>query len=280
MEIRFWGTRGSIPAPGPHTLEFGGNTTCVEVVLSSGRRLVIDGGTGFRPLGRYLKEQGNPVLLHLLLTHGHWDHLLGIPFFEPIYQKDTEIMVDGWVRAFQAMTRIFDDHMGNGFFPIAFDQLQAQVHFIPRLPYGPVELDGARISAINLNHPQGGLGFRLDEGDFSLTFITDNELGADRGHRFPEFVQFCQGSDLLIHDAQYLPAELPQRQGWGHSSYEEAVKLAAAAGAGSLLLTHHDPSRTDAQVTEIIGRARDLAAGLNGRLEVDAAREGSVYRSP
>ena len=120
MEIRFWGTRGSIPAPGAHTLEFGGNTTCVEVTLDSGHRVVIDGGTGMRLLGMHLEREGKPVHMHLLLTHGHWDHLLGIPFFSPIYKNDTEMTVDGWVRAFQALTRIFDNHMGNGFFPIAF----------------------------------------------------------------------------------------------------------------------------------------------------------------
>ncbi|MEW6388171.1 MAG: MBL fold metallo-hydrolase [Thermodesulfobacteriota bacterium] len=280
MEIHFWGTRGSIPAPGPHTLEFGGNTTCVEVVLSSGRRLVIDGGTGFRLLGQKLKEEGRPLFLHLLLTHGHWDHLLGIPFFEPIYQKETEIMVEGWVRAFQSLTRIFDNHLGNGFFPVAFHQLQAKIHFNPQMAHGPVDLDGAHISAVSLNHPQGGLGFRLQEGNSSLVFITDNELGTAQEQRFPEFVEFCQGCDLLIHDAQYLPEELPQRRGWGHSSYEEAVHLAAQAGAGSLLLTHHDPSRTDSQVGEIIARARELAATLRGDLEVDGAREGSAYRLP
>ncbi len=278
MEVRFWGTRGSIPSPGSETLEFGGNTTCLELLLASGRRVVIDGGTGLRLLGQHLQESGGPVQLHLLLTHGHWDHLLGIPFFDPIYQPDTEITVDGWSRAFQAMVHIFDNHMGNGFFPVAFEQLKAQIHFLPRLAYSALELDGVRISAIQLNHPQGGLGFRFQEGGRSLVFITDNELGAARGQRFPEFVKFCQECDLLIHDAQYLPAELAERRGWGHSTYEESVKLAVEAGAKTLILTHHDPNRKDTAVKTIIDKARTYAQSLGQGLRIDGAWEGAVYK--
>ncbi len=280
MEIRFWGTRGSIPAPGPLTLEFGGNTTCVEVVLSSGQRVVIDGGTGMRLWGQDLTKVEDPVRFHLLLTHGHWDHLLGIPFCEPIYRPATEIIVDGWLRAFQAMTRIFDNHLGNGFFPVAFDQLKAQIHFVPRLAYGPLTLGETVITAINLNHPQGGLGFRFQEGRHALVFITDNELGAAQGQRFPEFVKFCQGCDLLVHDAQYLPAELKERRGWGHSTYEEVVKLAVAAEAQRLLLTHHDPGRSDVEVKAIVEKARRLAAEQEYHISIEAAWEGGTFKVP
>lgn len=281
MEIRFWGTRGSIPAPGPLTLEFGGNTTCVEIILSCGRRVVIDAGTGMRLLGDHLKSAGAPVSLHLLLTHNHWDHLLGLPFFAPIYQEDTEILVDGWPHAFQALTRVFDDHLGNGFFPVAFDQLKARIDFLNHVARGPIHLEGATIDAIPLNHPQGGLGYRLREGEHSLVFITDNELAAGGGRRLREFVQFVKGCDLLIHDAQYLPEELKEHRGWGHSTYEEAVTLALHGGVRSLLLTHHDPGRSDAQVQQIVERARQLAAseGANN-LQIDAAREGSSLHLP
>jgi phosphoribosyl 1,2-cyclic phosphodiesterase len=278
MEIRFWGTRGSIPAPGPYTLEFGGNTTCLEVILASGRRVVIDGGTGFRLLGEKLKVSDAPCCFHLLLTHGHWDHLLGIPFFEPIYRKGTEILVDGWPPAFQAMTRVFDSHMGDGFFPVAFDQLKGRVDYLNRLAHGPLELDGTMVDAIRLNHPQGGLGFRFREGGHTMVFLTDNELGAGQGSRVEEFVEFAAGCDLLIHDAQFTPADFPERRGWGHSSFDEVVSLALKAGARSLLFTHHDPSRTDAQVRQILEEARLLAATHNQPLNIDAAREGACFR--
>ncbi|OGP69179.1 MAG: hypothetical protein A2Z73_02260 [Deltaproteobacteria bacterium RBG_13_60_28] len=281
MEIRFWGTRGSIPAPGPQTLEFGGNTTCVEIIPASGRRVVIDAGTGMRLLGDWLKNAGAPVSLHLLLTHNHWDHLLGLPFFAPIYEEDTEILVDGWPHAFQALTRVFDDHMGNGFFPVAFDQLKARIDFLNRVARGPIDLEGVKIDAIPLNHPQGGLGYRLREGENSLVFITDNELGAGGGRRFREFVLFVKGCNLLVHDAQYLPQEMAQHRGWGHSTYEEAVALALEAGVQRLLLTHHDPGRSDDQVRQIVEQARQLAASEEaGALQIDAAREGSSYQIP
>lgn len=276
MEIRFWGARGSIPAPGPDTLEFGGNTTCVEVTLASGRRVVIDAGTGLRLLGEKLTAEGGPVHLHLLLTHNHWDHLMGLPFFRPLYQEDTDLLVDGWPLAFQAMTRVFDDHMGDGFFPVAFDQLQARITFINRVARGPLVLDGVRIEAFAVNHPQGCLGFRFQEEERTLVFITDNELGQQGGRPWEDFVRFVRGADLFIHDAQYLPEEMPAHRGWGHSTYEEVVRLALAAGVGRVLLTHHDPGRSDGELKELVARARALAGG--GPEFVDAAREGAVFQ--
>lgn len=280
MQIKFWGTRGSIPSPGPNTLEFGGNTSCVEVILASGRRVVLDGGTGFRLLGQHLLQEKLPCRLHLLLSHGHWDHLLGIPFFSPIYHETTEILVDGWPPAFQAMTRVFDSHMGDGFFPVAFDNLKARIDYLNRIAHAPLQLDGVQIDSIRLNHPQGGLGFRFREGKHTLVFITDNELGAAHGKRIPEFVEFVAGCDLLIHDAQYLPGEMLERKGWGHSTYEEVVTLARDAGVRNLLLTHHDPSRSDAEVEKIIDLARQMAATFGNPHYIDAAREGACYRLP
>lgn len=280
MEIRFWGTRGSIPAPGPQTLEFGGNTSCLEVVLDSGRRVVIDSGTGIRALGDHLKTTVATVRMHLLFTHNHWDHLIGLPFFFPIYREDTEILVDGWPLAFQALKRIFDDHMGDGFFPVAFDQLKSHIIFLNKIARQPLVVDEVTIDSFPLNHPQGCLGFRFREGDQTLVFITDNELGMNGGHRFPDFVKFVDRADLLIHDAQYLPEEMPAHRGWGHSTYEEAVHLALEAGVKTLLLTHHDPSRTDEQVRNIVKRARQLAAASGGTLTIDGAREGAEYFLP
>jgi phosphoribosyl 1,2-cyclic phosphodiesterase len=280
MEIRFWGTRGSIPAPGPSTLEFGGNTTCLEVVLRSGRRIVIDGGTGIRLLGEHLKTKVATIRLHLLLTHNHWDHLIGLPFFFPIYREDSDIKIDGWPLAFQALKRVFDDHMGDGFFPVAFEQLKAHISFVNKIARTPQVLDDVEIEALPLNHPQGCLGFRFREEGHTLVFITDNELGLDGGYRFPDFVKFAKDADLLIHDAQYLPEEMPAHRGWGHSTYEEAVRLALEAGVKTLLLTHHDPSRTDDQVRKILARARKMAAAAGVKLTIDGAREGEVFSLP
>ncbi len=144
----------------------------------------------------------------------------------------------------------------------------------------PLVLDDAQIDSMPLNHPQGCLGFRFREEGQTLVFITDNELGLDGGYRFPDFVNFARGADLLIHDAQYLPEDMPSHRGWGHSSFEEAVHLALEAGVRSLLLTHHDPGRTDAQVRDIVSRARQMAQASGQVLAVDAAREGDVFSLP
>jgi|UniRef100_A0A7C3YXD8 phosphoribosyl 1,2-cyclic phosphodiesterase len=276
MEIRFWGTRGSIPAPGPATLEFGGNTTCLEVLLRSGRRVIIDGGTGIRLLGEHLKTTVATVRIYLLLTHNHWDHLIGLPFFFPLYREDSEIQVDGWPLAYQALKRVFDDHMGDGFFPVAFEQLRSHINFQNKIARSPVVLDDVQIDALPLNHPQGCLGFRFQEEGQTMVFITDNELGLDGGRRFPDFVKFVEGADLLIHDAQYLPEEISLHRGWGHSTYEEAVRLALEGGVKSLLLTHHDPARTDDQVRKIVSRAREIVAAAGSELTIDGAREGEA----
>jgi ribonuclease BN (tRNA processing enzyme) len=178
------------------------------------------------------------------------------------------------------MTRVFDSHMGDGFFPVAFDHLKAKIEYLNNLAHGPLDLDGVLIEAMRLNHPQGGLAFRFQEGKHTMVFITDNELGAAKGRRIPEFVDFCRGCDLLIHDAQYLPAEIADRRGWGHSTYEEVVDLAQQAEVHNLLLTHHDPGRTDAEVEKIVALSRELAAGRKNPHYIDAAREGACFRLP
>ena len=214
-------------------------------LLNSGRRVVIDGGTGLRLLGRALNGKR---LSHQPLSAPQPRTLgppFGHPFFVPIYQETTENLVDGWPPAFQAMTRVFDSHMGDGFFPVAFDHLKARIDYINRLAHGPLDLDGVRIEAMPLNHPQGGFGFRFQEEGHSMAFFTDNVLLARHGQKMAEFAEFVRGVDLLIHDAQYLPSDMAERRGRGHSTYEEAVALAREAEVRNLILTHHDPSRSD-----------------------------------
>ncbi|MBW1917606.1 MAG: MBL fold metallo-hydrolase [Deltaproteobacteria bacterium] len=278
MEIRFWGTRGSIAAPGSLTVEYGGNTTCVEVVLGSGERIIIDAGSGIRALGDHLLKSEQPITLFLLITHSHWDHILGFPFFAPIYNRHTKIWVDGCPRGFWGLEAVFDSHQANGFFPVAFNELKAQIQPLGIITHRPLEIGDAVIEGIELNHPQGGMGFRFRGKDHTFVFLTDNELDpqAPPGKQLRDYAHFAQGCDLLVHDAQYTPEEIAARRGWGHSTYKEAVELALAAGARRLRLFHHDPARTDAQIKEIVSQARQLLASHSGNLEIDAAREGEV----
>lgn len=278
MKITFWGTRGSIASPGPDTVTYGGNTTCVEVTLSSGRTVIIDGGTGIRKLGDALLEQNRHEDLYLLITHVHWDHISGFPFFGPLFRSNCRITVDGCRRSMEGLKRVFSANYLDGTWPLAFEDLKARVETSHELRHGRLVLDGTVVLPHQLQHPQGGLGFRFVEGDRSFVFLTDNELREDgwNGSCFSDFVRFCEGADLVIHDCQYIPEEIEVRRGWGHTDIESVVKLALEARIGKLVLFHHDPWRTDAAVAGIVDRCRSILAENGSRVELDAAREGET----
>jgi phosphoribosyl 1,2-cyclic phosphodiesterase len=270
MKLSFWGTRGSIAVPGPDTLRYGGNTTCLCLEIEGQPPLILDAGTGIRALGLRL-AQGGPRRINLLVTHLHWDHLLGFLFFEPAYRQGYEVAVGGWPRAMEGLTGLFDSRRGDGYFPVMFSDLPSKVRadeilVAPRINLGPLE-----VRTIPLNHPQGGIGLKFQMAGRSLVFLTDNELHGPGRLGLEDYARFCQGAQVLVHDAQYLPQERRERQGWGHSDWESVVELAQRAGVEHLVLTHHDPGRTDREVEAILAQARDKA----GRgLRVDAAQEG------
>ncbi|MEW6665666.1 MAG: MBL fold metallo-hydrolase [Thermodesulfobacteriota bacterium] len=277
MKLRFWGTRGSIAVPGKDTTLFGGNTTCVELTLGSGRIVIIDAGTGIRALGEKLKAAGDGLHIHLIITHIHWDHILGFPFFAPIYDRTSRLSIDGYPTCMKGLRYTFDNKMGDGFFPITFDDLKAEIRYLDRVNKGPLEIDGTLFDSVPLHHPQGGFGYRIREGNKTLVFITDNELREDSwaGRTPDDYARFCQGADILIHDAQYTPQEIPERRDWGHSDYQSTFELAHRAGVKRLILFHHDPSRTDPEVTAIKVLCEDLARKKNSDMKIEAAKEDS-----
>jgi phosphoribosyl 1,2-cyclic phosphodiesterase len=277
MKVKFWGTRGSIPVPGKDTIEYGGNTTCLEITLEGGKTVIVDAGTGIRPLGRHLSASEGDVDIHLLITHIHWDHVVGFPFFEPIYEPTSKISIDGFHTCMKGLRTPFENKMGDGFWPIRFEDLKADIRYLDTLSHGPLYIDDAVIDTIHLQHPQGGFGFRFREGGRTLVFITDNELKEDawQGGSPEDYAQFCRGADLLIHDAQYTPEEKKDRNGWGHSDYVTVLNLAMEARVKKLLLFHHDPSRKDPEVASIKAHCEDLAMDEGADILVDAAREGS-----
>jgi phosphoribosyl 1,2-cyclic phosphodiesterase len=277
MKVTFWGTRGSIAVPGEDTTLYGGNTTCLEVDLQGGRKVIIDAGTGIRALGEELVATERPIDIHLLITHIHWDHILGFPFFAPIHEPSSRILIDGFHTCMKGLRYTFDNKMGDGFFPIQFDDLKAEIRYLDRLGKGSLEIDGTRIDCLPLQHPQGGFGFRFREGKRSLVFVTDNELRADAraGSTPAEVAAFCKDADILIHDAQYTPQEVQHRRGWGHSDYRATLDLAFRSGVKRLILFHHDPSRTDPEVTAMTEVCRELARRQKSDVRIEAAREGS-----
>ncbi|MCP4681092.1 MAG: MBL fold metallo-hydrolase [Desulfobacterales bacterium] len=278
MKVRFWGTRGSIPAPGKDTVIYGGNTTCVEITLESGARVIIDSGSGIRALGDRLSAEGVRDI-HLLMTHMHWDHLLGFPFFSPLYDPAAKIAVDGFPTCMKGLKVPFETNEGFGLFPVRFRDIKAEIRYIDRLHHGPLEIDNVIIDTIPLQHPQGGFGYRFREGKKTLVFITDNELTqeAQIERHSADYVGFCKDVDILIHDAQYKPDEMKQHKGWGHSDYVSALNLALNAHAKRLILFHHDPSRKDQEVARFESHCRDIAKQRDAHIMVDAAMENSEF---
>lgn len=276
MKVKFWGTRGSIAVPGKDTTVYGGNTTCIEITLETGRKIIIDAGTGIRPLGNKLCEEGGSVDVHLLITHIHWDHVLGFPFFAPIYEPTTKISVDGFGACMKGLRYTFDNKIGDGFFPVKFEDLKAKIRHLEVLSHGPLKLDDTVIETISVQHPQGGVGFRFDQGGKRLVFITDNELTKEPwAKRHPEdFIPFCKDADILIHDAQYTLEEIRTRRGWGHSDHAAAVNLALESRVKRFIFFHHDPSRKDHQVDSLRARCEEHAKERGSDLPIEAAREG------
>ena len=271
MKLTFWGTRGSIAVPGPETLRFGGNTTCAELRLDGGELVIVDAGTGIRGLGRKLCQAGQIADINLLITHLHWDHLNGFPFFEPVYHKSALIRVGGFPKGFSAIADLFNSTRSDGRFPLSFDQLQANIRREPSLNPPRFHIGSTRVSTHALNHPQGCVAYRFEGDRGALVFMTDNELDP-RAQIAPEdLAKFCSGAHTLVHDAQYLPEQMQDRGGWGHSDWRSALELARMAGVKRLVLTHHDPDRGDREIDRIIDQAR-YAAGSG--LLVEAAYEG------
>lgn len=280
MEIKFWGVRGSIAAPGPDTVVFGGNTTCLEITLSSGRTVIIDAGTGIRTLGDHLSRKMEDVDIHLLITHIHWDHLVGFPFFSPLFKESTHIVVDGFNKAMDGLRNVFSRNLVDGTWPVTFDSLLARIKADDQLTKGRLDIDDTRIESHMLHHPQGGLGYRFTEPTGTFVFLTDNELLEEgwKGACFKDFVNFCKDADLLVHDCQYMPDEYSLRKGWGHSDVEAVSRLAVEAGVSRLILFHHDPWRRDQDMEMMIVRCADMISSKAPHISVDGAREGAVVR--
>jgi phosphoribosyl 1,2-cyclic phosphodiesterase len=271
MQIRFWGVRGSVASPGPATLEVGGNTSCVEVRCSD-RVFAFDAGTGLRSLGESLLREGRPVELTLMLSHLHWDHIQGMPFFAPIYVPTSRIEVVGARSGGLGLEDALARQMSAPGFPVTWAELRSSIACREIRPGESFDRSGMNVRTARLNHPGGVVAYRIEWAGKSVVYATDTEHYACLD---PALVALAKGADVLIYDAQYMPDEYRgergfSRVGWGHSTWEVGCATARAAGVNKLVLFHHDPSRDDAAVAEIERLARSQFA------DVVAAREGAT----
>jgi len=290
--VRFWGVRGSIPTPGPATVYYGGNTSCVELRLA-GQLVILDAGSGVRELGDQLMREfpGKSLDLTMLLTHSHWDHIQGFPFFVPAYLPHNRVRIRGFEGACQGLENTFSMQMETTYFPVGLGQMPGNITFDQQddleFDIGPV-----KCRSTFTNHPGVTMAYRMEANGGSVVYAPDHESftrmrlhsnkAPEEEGRVADFAaaedarlkDFIRGADVLITDSQYTEAEYSAKVGWGHSCFEDTVQLALDSGVKRLYLFHHDPRRSDEDLSRIVGEARELVSAAGSPLIVEAAREG------
>ena len=277
LSIQCWGTRGSLPSPGPSTVRYGGNTSCVEIQAGD-CRIILDAGTGIRALGEKLKLETTTRRASIFLSHFHWDHIHGFPFFVPAYHPDFELRIVAPAQEGVDVESLLRGQMGPMYFPIPYDALSANISF-QHLNEGSWEHDGVRMQSMRVRHTSFTVGYRVDAFGRSVVFIPDNEL---IGGSYPtpsgwmdSLLDFVSGADLLLHDAMYTTEEYLAREGWGHSTFSQALDLAERAQVKALHFFHHAPGRSDEELDRIVGHFRKEVGDKGLDLDVQAAAEGS-----
>jgi len=276
--LRFWGVRGSFPAPGSGTVRYGGHTACLAFE-GPGPAVILDAGSGLMPCGQSMVANDGPRDVEILLSHTHLDHLLGLPFFAPLYREGWTVRLRGPKPERRTLQSVVDAMLDQAVFPLPAAQRLARFT-VEELGGGPFEVAGWTVRTCRLNHPGPTVAFRLDRpGVKSVAYVTDNELDGITHGVSPDWraglVDFLSGVDTLVHDTMFMEAELTSRAGWGHSSPRRAIQLAADAGCGELLLFHHDVFKDDDSMDAMVQRSRLAAAELAPGLSVDPAIEGT-----
>jgi phosphoribosyl 1,2-cyclic phosphodiesterase len=275
MKLRFWGVRGSSPTPQAENFRYGGNTSCVEIRSAAGEVIVFDCGTGFRSLGKQLLREYGPKTIeaYIFLSHYHWDHIQGIPFFEPLYNPENRFYFHSFPGHRCTVQQALEEQMSDPYFPVNMSVMEAHRHFSD-IQKESLSFKDVVVKTVPLNHPQGCIGFRIESGSNTIVYATDNEPGSpdhDRNVR-----KLAEGADVFIYDGQYTPYEYANfKKGWGHSTWREAVTIAQEVGVKQLILFHHDPDHSDNFVETIANEAKkffpNAVAAWEG-LEIDLAR--------
>ena len=282
--LKFWGVRGSIPTPGPETVRYGGNTSCSEL-RHKDKLFILDAGSGLRVFGNELLKAGSPVKASIFISHMHWDHIQGIPFFTPAFIPGNHFTFYGSEPAGKDLLTIIADQMDPTYFPIEMKEMGSSMDFKP-LFEGKYEIDDTQIETIYVNHPGNALGYKFHLNKKNLVYISDNEpfLKADKGNDPDQImlgedgnqklINFIANVDVLVHDAQYTQDEYEKKITWGHSPVEYTVDIAIKAGVKKLVLFHHDPLHNDDMIDQMLKLARNHAKKNSSSMEILAAREG------
>ena len=282
--LKFWGVRGSIPTPGPTTIRYGGNTSCSEL-RHNGKLFILDAGSGLRVLGNELLKTGSPITASIFISHMHWDHIQGIPFFTPAFIPNNNFTFYGSEPAGKDLPTIIADQMDPTYFPIEMKEMGSSMNFKP-LFEDKYEIEGIQVETIYVNHPGNALGYKFYLNNKKLVYISDNEpflnvenmnksdqvlLGEDSNQKL---INFITNVDVLVHDAQYTQDEYEKKITWGHSPVEYTVDIAIKAGVKKLVLFHHDPLHDDDMIDQMLKLAWDHASKSGNSMEILAAREG------
>lgn len=273
MKIRCWGARGSIPVSGREYVKYGGDTTCIEIRDASDEVIVVDAGSGIRRLGnKILGEKRTDI--SMIFTHSHWDHILGFPFFKPIYSKNNRMHLYGCKRHQGNIKMMLSRVMLPPYFPVPYELVQAELTYNSLCD--TTQVHGIEVTPITLSHPNMGQGYKFEENGKSFVFLTDNELsyGHRGGRSFDEYVEFAQGADLLFHDAEYTAPEYERlTKGWGHSTYVDALELAIRAGVKKFGLFHLNQDRPDSGVDAMVADCRRILEQRGVAMECFAASQ-------
>ena len=273
MIIRCWGARGSIPVSGKQYLKYGGDTPCIEIRTKNNDVIIVDAGSGIRRLGHRLMEEKRRVFT-MLFTHGHWDHIMGFPFFRPIYYRNTQIAMFGCPFTQTSVKYIISVIMAAPNFPVNFEDVKANIAYHESCGLEYV-LNSMTVTSIPLSHPNQGVGYKFCEDGKSFVFLTDNELGHRHrgGMTFSDYRKFSAGADLLIHDAEYDDSEYKTKKAWGHSTYGDALRLSQEAGVKRLGLYHHNQERSDQQVDAFVRDCKKILRQNGSAMQCFAVRQ-------
>jgi phosphoribosyl 1,2-cyclic phosphodiesterase len=293
MRMKFWGTRGSIPTPGKHTVRYGGNTPCIELRLNDDKLIILDAGTGIRNLGDKLMEKGESINAFIFVSHPHWDHIQGFPFFKPAFVSGNYFTIVGGENNKVTLQKMIADQMNSIYFPIQLNELKATLSF-RKIVEEEFEVFGAKIQTTYVNHPTFAMGYRITQNGKSIVYISDNEpfdkrvthdvkkidkAIIEKYSRYPTnpnkvIFDFVKNADVLIHDATYTPEEYVDRVGWGHSHYLFTLNVAAEGNVKRLILFHHDPSHNDERVDDILKKCQKEIENRHYNFDCLAASEG------